>query len=160
MQNKVTEYFEQKNLPLTPLFTGEDTSTVQKAAAVLGVEDGQIAKSLALRLKEGVAVLVTMGTARLDNRKYKDAFGVKAKMLSPEDTEAATGFAVGGVSPFGLPAGVPVYLDKSLQKYEYVYPAAGTRDSAVKVEVARFAAYTGGSWVDVCKDSEETGENT
>lgn len=154
VHNKVTDYFQQKGLPLTAIFTGEDTSTVHKAAEVLGVEDGQIAKTLAVKLADGPAVLVAMGTARLDNRKFKDAFGVKAKMLSYEDTLAATGFAVGGVCPFALPEGVPVYLDESLRKYSFVYPAAGTADSAVKVEVARFAEFTGGSWVDVCKSEE------
>lgn len=154
MNDRVSAFFEEKNLPLKAIFTGEDTSTVQKAAAVLGVEDGQIAKSLALRLPEGVIVLVTMGTARLDNQKYKATFHAKAKMLGPEETLAETGYPVGGVCPFALPQGVAVYLDESLKQYDVVYPAAGTRDSAVKVEVARFAEYTGGTWVDVCKDVE------
>lgn len=155
MENRVTEFFKTAGLPLAAIFTGEDTSTVQKAAAVLGVEDGQIAKSLALKLPGGTAVLVTMGTARLHNQKFKAAFHVKPKMLSAEETLAATGFEVGGVCPFALPQGVAVYLDESLRKYETVYPAAGTRDSAVKVEVSQFAAYTGGTWVDVCKNEEE-----
>ena len=154
MDSRVAEYFKQKQLPLKPLFTGEDTSTVQKAAAVLGVEDGQIAKSLALRLPQGIIVLVVMCTARLDNRKYKETFQYKAKMLSAEETLAETGFPVGGVCPFALPQGVKVYLDESMRRYEYIYPAAGTRDSAVKVEVARFAEFTGGEWVDVCKTPE------
>lgn len=155
MHNRVTDYFESRNLPLQPIFTGEDTSTVQKAAAVIGVEDGQIAKTLAVHLPEGrVGVLVAMGTAKIDNRKFKDTFHIKAKMLSADETLAATGFAVGGVCPFGLPEGVAVYLDESLKQYEVVYPAAGTRDSAVKVEVANFAGYTGGQWVDVCKQPE------
>lgn len=157
MENAVTAYFEAHDLPLTAIFTGEDTSTVHKAAEVLGVEDGQIAKSLALRLKDGVAVLVTMGTARLDNQKFKAVFYTKAKMLSFEETAAETGFPVGGVCPFGLPEGVPIYLDKSLRQYEVVYPAAGTRDSAVLVEVDKLAAYTGGQWVDVCKENAENG---
>ncbi len=151
---KVEEYFKQAGLPLKALYTGEDTSTVQKAAAVLGVEDGQIAKSLALRLPEGAGVLVAMGTARLDNRKFKDTFHTKAKMLSAEETLEETGYPVGGVCPFCLPEGVRVYLDESLRRYETVYPAAGTRDSAVAVPVNMLADYTGGSWVDVCKDAD------
>ncbi|MFV0352475.1 MAG: YbaK/EbsC family protein [Oscillospiraceae bacterium] len=154
MDNRVAKYFAQNNISLTPLFTGEDTSTVQKAAAVLGVEDGQIAKSLALQLPDKVIVLVTMGTARLDNPKYKAQFHTKAKMLTPEDTLAATGFPVGGVCPFALPNDVEVYLDASLKQYSVVYPAAGTRDSAVKTEVDCLAEYTGGTWVDVCKTAE------
>lgn len=151
MDDRVSAFFEQRGLPLQAIFTGEDTSTVQKAAAVLGVEDGQIAKSLALKTPEGTIVLVTMGTARLDNKKYKDAFHTKAKMLGPDDTLAETGFAVGGVCPFALPEGVRVFLDESLRRYDAVFPAAGTRDSAVRVEVDKLADYTGGQWVDVCK---------
>ncbi|MGD9559075.1 MAG: YbaK/EbsC family protein [Oscillospiraceae bacterium] len=151
MENRVSSYFKQRGFPLTPRFTGEDTSTVQKAAAVLGVEDGQIAKSLAVRLPEGVAVLVTMGTARLDNQKYKATFHCKAKMLPVEETAEATGFPVGGVCPFALPEDVPVFLDESLRRYPTVFPAAGTRDSAVEVAVEMLPTYTGGQWVDVCK---------
>ena len=159
MDDRVTIFFKDNNLPLEAIFTGEDTSTVQKAAAVLGVEDGQIAKSLALRLPQeeapaGVGVLVTMGTARLDNQKFKATFHTKAKMLSADEALEATGYAVGGVCPFALPSGVKVYLDESLKRYDVVYPAAGTRDSAVKVETSRFDAYTGGTWVDVCKQPE------
>lgn len=155
MDNYVSAFFKERGLPLQAVFTGEDTSTVQKAAAVLGVQDGQIAKSLALRLPQGVAVLVTMGTARLDNQKFKATFHTKAKMLDPAETLVLTGFPVGGVCPFALPPGVAVYLDESLKQYETVYPAAGTRDSAVKVPVAHFAEYTGGTWVDVCKQPSE-----
>ncbi len=151
MENRVATYFKENNLPLTPLFTGEDTTTVHKAAEVIGVEDGQIAKSLALRTPEGVIVLVAMGTARLDNAKYKAALGCKAKMLSAEETLAETGYAVGGVCPFALPGGVRVFLDDSLKQYPSVYPAAGTGDSAVEVPVEKLAEYTGGRWVDVCK---------
>lgn len=156
-ENRVLIFFKENSLPLEPVFTGEDTSTVQKAAQVLGVEDGQIAKSLALRLPEGIAVLVAMGTARLDNQKFKAFFKCKAKMLSAEETLQETGFPVGGVCPFALPEGVPVYLDESLRRYDVVYPAAGTRDSAVKVETARLAEYTGGQWIDVCKTEIQEG---
>ncbi len=154
--SRVSAWINERGLPLSPIFTGEDTSTVHKAAEVIGVEDGQIAKSLALRLPEacapaGVGVLVVMGTARLDNRKFKDTFHAKASMLSAEETLAATGYPVGGVCPFALPEGVCVFLDESLKRYDELYPAAGTRDSAVKVELARFEEYTGGTWVDVCK---------
>ena len=155
MMHTVSQYFKDHQLPLTPLFTGKDTSTVQKAAEVLGVASGQIAKTLALRLPHdiapaGVGVLVVMGTARIDNKKFKATFHQKAKMLSAEETLAETGFEVGGVCPFALPLGVAVFLDESLCQYETVYPAAGTRDSAVKIPVACLAEYTGGTFVDVC----------
>ena len=153
MENRVTEFFKQKGFDLQAIFTGEDTSTVAKAAAVLGVEEGMIAKSLAFRLKDGSAiVLVVCGTGRIDNHKFKEQFHCKASMLSFEDTLAVTGHPVGGVCPFALPDGVKVYLDQSLKKYDIIYPAAGTPDSAVRVEVSRLEEYTGGSWVDVCKE--------
>ena len=101
VENKVTEFFKAKGFPLVAQFTGEDTATVAKAAAVLGVEEGRIAKSLAFLLKDGTPiVLVAEGTARIDNRKYKDTFGCKAAMLSHEDTLQVTGHPVGGVCPF------------------------------------------------------------
>lgn len=155
MENKVTEFFKEKGFDLTATFTGENTATVALAAQVLGVEEGMIAKSLGLRLKDRDIVLVVCGHSRIDNRKYKETFGCKAKMMSPEETLELTGFPVGGVCPFALPDGVEVYLDISLKQYEVVYPAAGTRDSAVRVVVERFPEYTGGKWVDVCKDIQE-----
>lgn len=156
MENRVTAYFKEKGFDLQAQFTGEDTATVAKAAAVLGVEEGRIAKSLAFVLKDGSAmVLVVEGTARIDNRKFKDTFHCKASMLSHDDMLTVTGHPVGGVCPFALPAGVKVYLDESLKKFDIVYPAAGTPDSAVKVQVDRFAEYTGGEWVDVCKLPEQ-----
>lgn len=152
MENRVTEYFKKNGFDLTARFTGEDTATVAKAAAVLGVEEGRIAKSLAFRLKDGSCmVLVVEGTARIDNRKYKDFFHCKAAMLGFEETLEVTGHPVGGVCPFALPEGVKVYLDESLRRYETVFPAAGTPDSAVEVAVEHFAKYTAGEWVDVCK---------
>lgn len=159
MENRVTAYFEEKGFDLTPRFTGEDTATVAKAAAVLGVEEGRIAKSLAFRLKDGGdIVLVVEGTARIDNRKFKDFFHCKASMLSHEETLAVTGHPVGGVCPFALPPEVKVYLDDSLKLYQTVFPAAGTPDSAVEIEVSRFPEYTGGEWVDVCKLPQEQPE--
>lgn len=155
MEDKVSQYFKDNGFDLTAIFTGENTATVQLAAQVLGVEEGMIAKSLGMRLKDKDIVLVVCGHSRIDNRKYKDAFGCKAKMLSPEETLAITGYPVGGVCPFALPENVNVYLDISLKQYDVVYPAAGTPDSAVKVTVKRFPEYTGGTWVDVCKDAEE-----
>ena len=119
MENRVTEFFKQKGFDLEAVFTGEDTSTVAKAAAVLGVEEGMIAKSLAFRLKDGTPiVLVVCGTGRIDNHKFKEQFHCKASMLSFEETLEVTGHPVGGVCPFALPEGVPVDLDRSLKKYQ------------------------------------------
>ena len=155
MENSVSQYFKENGFDLTPVFTGENTSTVALAAEVLGVEEGMIAKSLCMHLKEKDIILVVCGHSRIDNRKFKDAFGCKAKMLSAEETLEVTGFPVGGVCPFALPSNVPVYLDVSLKQYDIVYPAAGTRDSAVKVVVEHLPEYTGGTWVDVCTDTSK-----
>ena len=108
-----------------------------------------IAKSLAFKLPEGAVVIVLSGTARLSNRKFKDFFNCRAKMLKPEETEEITGHAVGGVCPFGLADGVKVYLDHSLQQYEIVYPAAGASNNAVRIKVEEFADITKGEWADL-----------
>ena len=133
--------------------TGESTATVALAAAQIGVEPERIAKSLAVYAKEGGALLViAAGTARLDNQKFKAQFGFKARMLSGEDTATLTGHQPGGVCPFGLPEGVAVYLDRSLEGFETVYPACGTSSSAIKLtlpELEKFSTSKG--WVDVCK---------
>jgi prolyl-tRNA editing enzyme YbaK/EbsC (Cys-tRNA(Pro) deacylase) len=151
----VKKYFEEHQIPNEIILLDESSATVELAAKALGREPGEIAKTLAMELKDGTHfVLVVMGTARIDNRKYKDHFGSKAKMLSFEETLAVTGHPVGGVCPFGLPEGIGVYLDKSLQKYEMVFPAAGTGNSAVGFTPGDLALATGGSWVDVTKDDQ------
>ncbi len=154
---EVEEYFRQKGIPNRILLLNESSATVPLAAQALGVEPEHIAKSLALRQKESVAVLVVCGTARIDNRKYKDAFGCKAVMLSLEDTLAATGHPVGGVCPFGLPVGVKVYLDESLRRFASVYPAAGSGNSAVEFTPDDLVAATDGEWVDVTQAVEAVG---
>jgi len=152
---EVKKYFEENNIKNEILLLDANTATVDLAAAALGREPGEIAKSLAFRLKDGqVVVIVVMGTARIDNHKYKGFFGCKATMLSFDDTLAETGHPVGGVCPFGLKEGVRICLDISLKKYEHVFPAAGTANSAVKFTPDELAEATKGEWVDVCKDPE------
>jgi prolyl-tRNA editing enzyme YbaK/EbsC (Cys-tRNA(Pro) deacylase) len=127
------------------------TATVALAAAALGVEEGQIAKTLALRFGDTNALLVAAGHARLDNQKAKAAFGAKCKMLSPDETFELTSHRVGGVCPFGLPSPVSVYCDISLQQYAQVYPAAGSSNSAVCLSPERLAHLVNAQWVDVCR---------
>ncbi len=128
------------------------TATVALAAEVHGVEPGQIAKTLSLRVGEAVVLVVMAGDARLDNRKFKARFGGKAKMLDAEAVVAATGHPVGGVCPFGLPSPLAVYADRSLQRHAEVVPAAGSTNSAVRLGVDRLVAITGAEWVDVAQD--------
>lgn len=152
---EVVEHFKQRGLKNEIILLDVSTATVELAAAALGRQPAEIAKSLALEMKDGsVIVLVTEGTARIDNRKFKDTFHYKAKMLSAEATKEATGHPVGGVCPFGLPQGVRVYLDQSLKRHSKIFPAAGTPSSAVEFEPEDLAEATDGQWVDVTKASE------
>ena len=128
------------------------SATVELAALALRCEPCRIAKSLSF-LVDGAAVLVVAaGDARVDNAKFKAKFHTKAKMLSPDDTEALIGHAVGGVCPFAVNDGVKVYLDESLKRFETVFPACGSSNSAIEVTLPELEKYSGfQEWVDVCK---------
>jgi len=127
----------------------KSSATVQLAAAAVGVPPAQIAKTLALRIKEQIVVVVLGGEARLCNKKLKQHFGAKAKMLTAAETYEVTGHAVGGVCPFGLKTPLPIYLDASLRAYNIMYPAGGESNSAVPIVVEEMAEITGGTWVDI-----------
>lgn len=126
------------------------SATVELAAVAVGVEAARIAKTLSFRDGEGCMLVVTAGDARVDNRKFRERFGFKARMLSHEEAVALTGHAVGGVCPFALPEGVKVYLDASLRRFETVFPAVGSASSAVELTCEELALCSGGTWVDVC----------
>ena len=135
----------------------ESTATVETAAKALGVEPGMIAKTLAIRAGEHLFLLVARGDARLDNRKCKDEFGARPRMLGPEETFELTGHPVGGVCPFGLKAPLPVYLDVSLQVFDVVYPAGGSLNTSVQVRTERLFDLVAERWVDLCRMPEEPG---
>jgi prolyl-tRNA editing enzyme YbaK/EbsC (Cys-tRNA(Pro) deacylase) len=137
--------------------TAESTATVQSAAHALGVEPGRIAKTLAVRAGEKLFLLCTRGEARLDNRKCKDEFGARPRMLGAEETFEITGHPVGGVCPFGLKTPLPVYLDVSLQAFEVVYPAGGSLNTSVEVATSRLFELVAERWVDLCRLPEESG---
>ena len=129
------------------------TATVYEAAKALNSTEGEIAKSLALFIEELPILIIVAGDKKIDNAKYKHKFNVKAKMIPFEDVETVIGHAAGGVCPFGIKNNVKVYLDKSLEKYEYIYPACGSHNSAVKLtvkELEKTSNYI--EWVDVCKE--------
>ncbi|HZU50387.1 MAG TPA: YbaK/EbsC family protein [Sphingomicrobium sp.] len=126
------------------------TATVETAAIALGVEPGRIAKTLAIRAGEHLFLLVTRGDARLDNRKCKDEFGARPRMLGAEETLELTGHPLGGVCPFGLKSALPVYLDVSLKAFDIVYPAGGSLNSSVEVSTERLSALVSSRWVDLC----------
>ena len=127
------------------------TATVQEAASAHGVEPDQIAKTLSLTNGKEYFLLVTCGTAKLDNRKAKDHFGGKVKMLAPEIVEDITGHPVGGVCPFGLKQSIKIYCDISLKSFDEVVPAAGSTNSAMRINPLRMADLVKAEWVDVCK---------
>lgn len=128
------------------------TATVALAAEAHGVEPGRIAKTLAFRVGEDAVLVVARGDARIDNRKFKETFGAKAKMLDAETVEALTSHPVGGVCPFGLATPLPVYCDRSLQAFDVVVPAAGAVHSAVRITPAHMAELVEAKWVDVCQE--------
>ena len=132
------------------------SATVALAAEALGCDGAHIAKSLTFHGRTGTILLVAAGDAKIDNAKFKAQFGLKAKMLTPEEVIAATGHAVGGVCPFALPeSGVEVWLDSSLRRFETVYPACGSANSAIPLDCETlFRASGAQGWVDVCRDWE------
>ena len=129
----VKKFFMEKGLQDPVLELEESGATVELASKALGVEPSLIAKTLAFRLKDRDILIVTKGDARIDNKKYKDFFKTKAKMLNHDEVSEITGHPVGGVCPFGLVNPIQVYLDLSLSKYEYVYPAAGSTFAVLKI---------------------------
>lgn len=133
----------------------ESSGTVQLAAEALGVEPGMIAKTMSFLQGEQPVLILTEGTARIDNRKYKDTFHIKAKMIPFEEVEEIIGHAPGGVCPFGVKEGIKVYLDESLKRFDTVYPAAGNDHSAVRLTIEDLEnAVDSEGWIDVCKEIE------
>jgi prolyl-tRNA editing enzyme YbaK/EbsC (Cys-tRNA(Pro) deacylase) len=130
---------------------GRSTATVAEAAEALGVEPARIAKTLAVRVKGEIFLLVARGDARLDNAKTKAAFGGRPRMLGPEETLAVTGHPVGGVCPFGLATPLPVYCDVSLRDFDTIFPAAGSLTSSVRTTPGRLADLVAKDWVDLCR---------
>lgn len=134
------------------------SATVELAAKALGREPGMIAKTISFYDKDGgVILIVAAGDTKIDNKRFKECFGLKAKMLTHEDAEKLIGHAVGGVCPFGVNEGVRVFLDKSLKRFETVFPACGSSNSEIELtieELEKYAVPEG--WTDVCKDWENS----
>ena len=153
--DKVKEYFKQFDMDHKIKEFEVSSATVELAAQALGCEGKRIAKSLSFLVDDKAILIIAAGDAKIDNPKYKAAFGTKAKMLSYDQVEEYIGHAVGGVCPFAIPDTVTVYLDESLKRFETVFPACGSSNSAIELtipELEKYSNYT--SWVDVCKDWE------
>ena len=135
--------------------TEHSSATVAEAAKAIGCEEAMICKTLSFLQGEKLVLILADGVARIDNRKYKDRFGCKAKMIPADQVLPLVGHEIGGVCPFGVNAGVTVYLDESLRKHEIVYPAVGNDHSGVKLTIPELEKCSGFSeWVDVCKQPE------
>ena len=150
---KAKAYLAEKGYADHVIELEDSSATVQLAAQALGIEPGMIAKTMSFLLGGEAILILTEGTAKVDNRKYKDTFHMKAKMIPFEEVENRIGHAPGGVCPFGIKEGIRVYLDESLKQFETVYPAAGNDHSAVKLTIAELEEVAGAvGWVDVCKE--------
>lgn len=146
----VRQFFADRAPDIEIIELNQSTATVALAAAAHNVAPGQIAKTLSLKVKDEVILVVARGDARLDNKKLKSVFGAKARMLSSDEVVTWTGHPVGGVCPFGLENPLAVYCDVSLRGFEEVLPAAGAIHSAVRLSPARLAELTDATWIDVC----------
>ncbi len=155
----VKKHLEKFGLSERIIIPKESSATVSEAAAALACSESEIAKTMSFIVENSPIIVVMAGDARIDNGKYKGFFHTKAVMIKPEEVEELLGHPVGGVCPFALPYGVPVYLDESLRRFDFVYPAAGTRNSAVKLTPSELETASGAKeWIFVTKGWYEDGE--
>ncbi len=159
--DKVREYFRQFGLEDKILEFDVSSATVDLAAQAIGVEGARICKTLSFKDKDGGCILIqAAGDARIDNRKFKDKFHLKAKMLTAEEVVEFTGHAIGGVCAFAIEnPNVKVYTDESLKRFDTVFPACGSSNSAIEFTCDELFRYSNAiEWVDVCKLPEEVNE--
>ncbi len=152
---KVKAYFAAYGMESRVLEFEVSSATVELAAAALGCEGARIAKTMSFETPDGDILIVAAGDVKIDNSKFKGTFHTKAKMLPFDECEARIGHAAGGVCPFATNDGVKVYLDESLRRFETVFPACGSSNSAIELKIDELEKYSGFvSWVDVCKVRE------
>ncbi|MES5045174.1 YbaK/EbsC family protein [Rhizobium nepotum] len=147
----VRAFFIKNSPEVAVIETEASSATVALAAEAHGVDPDQIAKTICLKAGDSILLVVVAGTRRLDNRKFRDRFGAKPRMLGPEEVVAVTSHPVGGVCPFGLPSPLPVFCDISLKNHSEVVPAAGATNAAVRISPDMMARLTEAEWVDVCQ---------
>lgn len=149
---KVKEYFTKIGIADRIREFDVSSATVELAAQALACEPCRIAKTLSFLVDGKAILIVAAGDAKIDNPKYKARFGTKAKMLAPDEVETLIGHGVGGVCPFAVNEGVEVYLDESLKRFDTIFPACGSGNSAIELTIGEMEQYSGfTSWVDVCK---------
>lgn len=154
---KVREYFKKFGIENRILEFDVSSATVELAAQALGCEGCRIAKTISFMVDGGAVLIVCAGDAKIDNAKYKAYFGTKAKMLSYEEASELIGHAVGGICPFATNEGVKIYLDESLKRFETIFPACGSSNSAIELtipELEKYSSYI--DWIDVCKAWQES----
>lgn len=148
----VKEYFMRYGIEERILEFNESSATVELAAKAIGCKPEHIAKTLSFKVNEKAILIVVAGDAKIDNSKYKAQFNTKAKMLTPEEVEEKIGHKIGGVCPFGIREGVEVYLDLSLKRFKFIYPAAGSSNTAIKLSIEELEKYSNyKKWIDVSK---------
>ena len=149
---KVKEFFKKYHIEDRIIELPESSATVALAAIALGTEECRIAKSLSFLINDKAILIITAGDAKVDNSKYKGFFKTKAKMIPFDDVEKYIGHAAGGVCPFAINEGIDVYLDESLKRFDYVYPACGSGNSAIKLTIPELEQYSNyKEWIDVTK---------
>lgn len=148
----VRNFFKQYNMDTQIQEFAVSSATVDLAAEALGCKTERIAKTLSFLVNGQAVLVVTSGEAKIDNKKFKENFNTKAKMLSPDEVTSLVGQAIGGVCPFAIKSDVSVFLDISLKRFETVYPACGNSNSAIELTIKQLEKYSGYSqWIDVCK---------
>lgn len=156
---QVREYLKQWGRESDILEFPNSSATVELAAIAVGVDSSRIAKTLSFKTEQGAMLIIAAGDAKIDNSKFKGEFGMKAKMLTPEEVTQFTGHAIGGVCPFGLSMKLPVFCDISMRRFETVFPACGSSNSAIELTCEELEIYSECSrWVDVCKGWQEIKE--
>lgn len=153
---KVREYFRGYNMEDKVLEFEVSSATVRLAAIALGTEEARIAKTMSFKKDEGCILVITAGDVKIDNAKYRHTFGLKAKMLTPDEVMEFVGHAIGGVCPFAVNEGViGIYIDESVKRFDTVFPACGSSNSAIELTPEELFRYANAdAWVDVCKLKE------
>ena len=152
----VREYFRKFNMEDKIIELKESSATVELAARALNCEPARIAKTLSFHLEDCPILILTACDVKIDNKKYKEKFGTKARMLSFNEAETLIGHSVGGVCPFGIKEGVKVYLDNSLKRFQTVFPAAGSSNSAIEMNLDELEKYSNSiEWIDVTREREQ-----
>ena len=153
---KVRDYFKGFDMEDKVLEFEVSSATVQLAAIALGTEEARIAKTMSFKKDEGCILVITAGDVKIDNAKYRHTFGLKAKMLTPDEVIELVGHAIGGVCPFAVNEGViGIYIDESVKRFETIFPACGSSNSAIELTPEELFKYSNAdAWVDVCKLKE------